>query len=55
MELRAPKKIALPAVRANLGVAADYTRRLDKMIDTMDKSITYWVTATWPCCSGPAR
>ena len=48
MKLRAPgKTIVLKPVRPNLGIEADYTRRLQAMVDKMHKSILYWVTATY--------
>lgn len=46
--LRAPgKAIMLRATRPNLGVAVDYQRRLDKLIDAMNKSLTYWLAAAY--------
>lgn len=49
MKLRAPTKkpIVLQPVRPNLGIQADYTRRLERLVDQMHKSILYWVTATY--------
>lgn len=45
--LRAPKAVALPAVRPNLGVQIAYQRELYKLIDQMQKSIVYWISAAW--------
>lgn len=49
MRLQAPtrKSIELKPVRPNLGVAAGYQRQLDALIDQMNKSILYWVTAAY--------
>lgn len=49
MQLRAPtaKPIVLKPVRPNLGVQADYQRRLDKLVDQMQKSLVYWLSAAW--------
>jgi uncharacterized protein with gpF-like domain len=48
-KLRAPgaKEITLQPVRPNLGIEADYRRRLHAMVDKMHKSILHWVTATY--------
>jgi uncharacterized protein with gpF-like domain len=49
MKLRAPgkKPIILKPVRANLGIEAAYRKQLDRMIDDMNKSVSYWLTATY--------
>jgi uncharacterized protein with gpF-like domain len=45
--LRAPKRIALPPTRPNVGVAVGYQRQLDALIAQMNKSIVYWISAAW--------
>lgn len=49
MQLRAPTKkpVVLTPVRPNLGVAADYQRRMDKLIDQMHRSLVYWISDAW--------
>lgn len=37
----------LSPVRPNAGVAADYRRRLDRLIDEMNASTLYWIKATY--------
>jgi SPP1 gp7 family putative phage head morphogenesis protein len=39
------KPVTLRAVRPNLGIAAEYQRRLDALIGEMQASLTYWMTA----------
>lgn len=43
----ARKQRTLKAVRPNAGVQAEYRRRLDALVDEMNNSITYWLTATY--------
>lgn len=44
MKLRAPgKAVVLKTVPPNLGVEATYRRRLDRLVEAMNKSILYWV------------
>ncbi len=46
--LRAPgKAIVLRATRPNLGVATAYQARLDTLIDAMNKSLLFWISATY--------
>ncbi len=47
MKIRAPKQTTLRPVRPNIGVGVAYQRQLDKLIESMHKSIVYWVSATW--------
>lgn len=48
MKLRAPgKAITLKPVRPNLGVEAAYQRKLDRMVEAMNKSILFWITAEY--------
>lgn len=37
----------LTPVRPNVGVAANYARRLDSMVEQMHKSVLYWITANY--------
>lgn len=47
--LRSPtnKPITLKPVRPNLGVEAAYLRQLDDLVDAMNKSVIYWLTAAY--------
>lgn len=48
MNLRAPgKAITLAPVRPNLGIEAAYRRRLHRMVEAMNKSILFWITAEY--------
>lgn len=49
MKLRAPtnKPIVLKPVRPNLGVEARYAVQLSALVDAMNKSILYWMTAAY--------
>lgn len=48
MTLRAPgKAITLKPVRANVGIEMAYRRRLDALVDAMNKSVLYWITAAY--------
>lgn len=48
MKLRAPgKAITLKAVPPNLGVEAKYRRQLDALVEAMNKSVLYWITAAY--------
>lgn len=49
MRLCAPTKkpIGLPSVRPNAGLTAAYRRELDKLIDEMQKSLEYWLSAAY--------
>lgn len=41
-----PEK-ALKPVRSNLGIEADYRRRLHRLIEQMEHSTAYWTKAAW--------
>lgn len=47
--IRAPRKqgVTLPAVRPNAGVEAKFRRSLDRLIDEMAKSVSFWLTAAY--------
>jgi uncharacterized protein with gpF-like domain len=48
MKLRAPgKAITLRTVPPNLGVEAKYRRRLDTLVEAMNKSVVYWLSAAY--------
>lgn len=48
MKLRAPgKSILLPPVRPNVGVEVAYQRRLNVMVEAMNKSVLWWVSAAY--------
>lgn len=48
MMLRAPgKAITLKAVRPNLGVEMAYRRKMDALIDDMNKSILHWLSTAY--------
>jgi len=49
MKLTAPtaKPIQLDAIRPNLGVELAYKKKLQALIDEMNRSIVYWVRAAW--------
>jgi len=46
-ELRAPKQISLQPTRPNIGIVVWYQNRIDALVSQMNKSIVYWVSATW--------
>lgn len=48
-QLRSPtgKPIALAPVHPNVGITVNYRKRLDKMIAEMQRSVCYWITATY--------
>jgi uncharacterized protein with gpF-like domain len=46
MKPKAKDKV-LPGVRANPGLAAEYRKRLDRLIQEMHKSVTYWLLAAY--------
>jgi|ERR1700759_1047970 len=41
------KVAALPAVRPNEGLEADYRRKLERLIEDMQKSVLWWVQAAY--------
>lgn len=41
------RAIPLPATRPNAGVQAAYRKRLDRLVDEMQRSLTYWLKATY--------
>ncbi len=41
------KPVPLRAVNANLGIEAAYRKRLDRLIDEMQRSVVYWLTAAY--------
>jgi len=41
------KPILLDAVRPNLGLQAAYRRKLDRLIEAMQRSLVYWLRATY--------
>ena len=41
------KPLTLPPIHPNQGLQAAYRRKLDKLIDEMHKSLTYWITAAY--------
>lgn len=49
MKLRSPtsKPIVLKSVRPNLGVAARYHAQLGALVEAMNKSVLYWITAAY--------
>ena len=49
MQLRAPnrKPIVLAPVHPNAGLTAAYQRKLDSLIDRMNASLVYWLTAAY--------
>ncbi len=48
MKLRAPgKAVTLKPVRPNAGVEAAYRRRIDRMVEAMNKSILFWLSAEY--------
>lgn len=49
MKLTAPSKkpIKLDAIHANLGVEAAYRKKLQALIEEMNRSVLYWVRAAW--------
>ena len=46
MKPKAKNKV-LPGVRANPGLAAEYRKRMDRLIQEMHKSVTYWLLAAY--------
>jgi len=47
LKRRVDKPRTLAVVRPNAGIAADYKRRLDRMIQRMAKSYKHWVSAAY--------
>lgn len=45
--LQARRNKTLPAVRADLGLAADYTRRIERLIEEMARSVEHWVGSAY--------
>ncbi len=41
------KEITLPAIHANVGIARQFQKELDALIDEMHRSIVYWVGAAY--------
>lgn len=41
------REILVPATHANRGVQAAYRKRLDRLVDEMQRSIVYWIKATY--------
>ncbi|WP_454695681.1 phage head morphogenesis protein [Achromobacter aegrifaciens] len=41
------RDILVPATHANRGVQAAYRKRLDRLVDEMQRSIVYWIKATY--------
>lgn len=41
------KDIVLKPVRPNAGIAAEYRKRLLRLVDAMNKSVTYWLEAAY--------
>lgn len=41
------KPVTLDAVRPNLGLQAAYRRKLDRLIEAMQRSLVYWLRATY--------
>ena len=41
------KTLYLPSVRANVGIEVEYRRRLDTLIEEMNRSVLYWVGAAY--------
>lgn len=47
VEVKAAKPVALKPVRPNLGVEAEYRRRVKKLLSEMHKSVVYWIAARY--------
>ncbi|CAB3715060.1 phage head morphogenesis protein [Achromobacter marplatensis] len=41
------REVPLRPVHANLGIEAAYRKRLDRLIDEMQRSVVYWLTAAY--------
>lgn len=44
---KSSRRVYLPPVRANIGVEAAYARRLDALIDEMNRSLIFWISAAY--------
>lgn len=49
MQLRAPsrKPVVLAPVHPNAGLTVAYQKRIDALVDAMQKSLAYWITAAY--------
>ncbi|CCH04021.1 Phage protein [Achromobacter xylosoxidans NH44784-1996] len=43
------REVPLRPVHANVGIEAAYRKRLDRLIDEMQRSLVYWLTAAYRC------
>lgn len=44
---KSPKTVYLAPVRANIGVEREYQRRIDALIEEMNRSLVYWISAAY--------
>jgi len=47
MARRATRVKTLAPVRPNVGIEASYRRRMERLIDEMNNSLLYWISAQW--------
>ena len=45
--MKASKPIILPVIRPNVGLEKEYQKKLERMIDEMEKSVAYWILAAY--------
>ena len=47
MRLRSPREVRLATLHPNVGLEAEYRRRLEALVDAMARSVLFWVRAAY--------